>query len=208
MTPPTTIPCAIYHRVSTIDQNPTAARPELHAAAAARGYDVVIDVEETGSGAMNDRPGLLTVLEAARRGRVRVVLVWALDRFGRSSLDLLSNIQQLDRAGCSFVSVSQPLELHPGGDPTSRLMFTLLSAVAQWERDMIASRTRDALRRLKAAGAVLGRRESIDAADAARLVELRDVDGATWGDIAGAIGCSSTAARRAYAKIKTGGVTR
>jgi putative DNA-invertase from lambdoid prophage Rac len=58
----------LYHRVSTLDQNPDLARDELHAAAARLGGDVVLDIEETGSGARNDRPGLQRLMDAARRG--------------------------------------------------------------------------------------------------------------------------------------------
>jgi DNA invertase Pin-like site-specific DNA recombinase len=70
-------PAALYHRVSTLDQEPTLARLGLRAA---------LQVEETGSGAPNDRPGLQRVMDAARRGDVDAVLVWKLDRFGRSAL--------------------------------------------------------------------------------------------------------------------------
>ena len=86
---------ALYHRGSTLDQNPTLARSELPAAAKRFGYRVVLDVEETGSGAQNDRPGLRRILEAARRHEFDALLVYKLDRAGRSALDLLANIQQL-----------------------------------------------------------------------------------------------------------------
>lgn len=79
---------ALYHRVSTVDQNPHLARRELVAAARRMGLRVELDVRETGKGANNDRPGLVRVLEAAQRGSVDVVLVWKLDRFGRSAFDL------------------------------------------------------------------------------------------------------------------------
>jgi len=70
--------CALYHRVSTRDQNPKLARCELRQAAAARGLRIDLDVEETGSGALNNRPGLRRVMEAARKGEVGAVLVWKL----------------------------------------------------------------------------------------------------------------------------------
>ena len=66
---------ALYHRVSTIDQHPDAAREQLRAAAQRRGFQVALEVEETGSGANNDRPGLLRVMDAARRGQIDAVLV-------------------------------------------------------------------------------------------------------------------------------------
>ena len=82
---------ALYHRVSSADQNPNAARHELRAAARRMALRVVIDQRETGKGTNNDRPGLMRVLQAAQRGAVDVVLVWKLDRFGRSAFDLLGN---------------------------------------------------------------------------------------------------------------------
>lgn len=71
---------ALYHRVSTVDQNPHAARKELHAAARRLGLRVTLDVRETGSGANNQRPGLIRVLHAVQGGEVDTVLVWKLDR--------------------------------------------------------------------------------------------------------------------------------
>jgi Resolvase, N terminal domain len=76
---------ALYHWVSTLDQNSTLARAELRAAAKRFGHWVVLDVEEAGSGARNDRPGSQRVTRAARRGEVDVLLVFKLDRAGRSA---------------------------------------------------------------------------------------------------------------------------
>ena len=68
--------CALYHRCSTLDQDPTLARQELRSAALARGMTIAMEIEETGSGARNDRPGLQKIMEAARQGAVSCVLVW------------------------------------------------------------------------------------------------------------------------------------
>jgi DNA invertase Pin-like site-specific DNA recombinase len=128
---------AIYHRVSTVDQDQGLARDELRSAAAARGLRVVLEVEETGSGARNSRPGWQRVLDAARRGRVGCVVVWKLDRAGRSALDLLANIEELGRCGCRFICSSQGIDISPNGDPMSKLMLTMLSAVSEFERSLI-----------------------------------------------------------------------
>jgi DNA invertase Pin-like site-specific DNA recombinase len=99
---------ALYHRVSTLDQDPTLASSELRAAAKRLGYRSVLDVEETGSGAQNDRPGFKRVLEAARLGKIDALLVFKLDRAGRSALDLLANIRALvEEHGVRFVVTSQ-----------------------------------------------------------------------------------------------------
>lgn len=148
---------AIYHRVSTVDQDPGAARLELERAAAQRGYSVVLSIEETGSGANNDRPGLLELLAAARRGDLDAVLVWKLDRFGRSALDVLTQIRELETAGVRFVAITQGLDVQPGGDAMSRLLLSVLGAVAEFERDLIRERTRLGLERARARGERLGR---------------------------------------------------
>jgi len=108
MTAATSGRAALYHRVSTLDQDPTLARRELRAA---------LVVGETGSGARNDRPGLQRVMGAARRGDVDAVLAWKLDRFGRSARDVLANIRDLDSAGVRFV-VTIPGHRRPAGAPT------------------------------------------------------------------------------------------
>ena len=122
---------AVYHRVSTLDQNPALARSELRAAAKRLGYRIVLDVEETGSGVQNDRTGFRRVLEAARLGKLDALLDFKLDRAGRSALDLLANIRELVEVhGVRFMVTSQGLDLKPGGDAISRLLMTVLAAVA------------------------------------------------------------------------------
>ena len=117
---------ALYHRVSTVDQNPDAARAELRGAAERYGFAVALDIEETGSGVNNQRPGLVRVLDAAQRGEIQAVIVWKLDRFGRSALDLLTNLRQLDGAGVRFIALTQGIDTRPGGDAMSRLRLTML----------------------------------------------------------------------------------
>jgi len=131
---------ALYHRVSTTDQDPATARHELRAAATARGYTIAMEVEETGSGARNDRPGLQEVMSAARRSRIDAVLVWKLDRFGRSTLDLLGCIQQLVAAGVRFEAITQGLAIDPRRiDPTANLILGVLAAVSEFEGRSSAS---------------------------------------------------------------------
>lgn len=142
---------ALYHRVSTLDQNPALAREELRAAATRLGTEVVLDVEEAGSGTRNDRPGFQQLMNAARGGKLDAVLVWKLDRFGRSALDVLTNIRELESAGVRFVATSQGIDVRPSGDAVGRrLLLTMLAAVAEFERDLIRERTRLGLARARA----------------------------------------------------------
>ncbi len=186
---------ALYHRVSTLDQDHTLARRELRAAAKRLGFRIVLDVEETGSGAGNDRPGLQRVLEAAQRGQLAAVLVWKLDRAGRSALDLLANVRQLvEGNGVRFIVTSQGLDLKPGSDAISGLLLTMLAAVAEFERDLVRDRTRLGLAAARRRGVRLGRPPSPGPPKA--VVLRRRAAGQSWAKIADDLGCTVAKARR------------
>src|SRR5262245_34982596 len=106
---------ATYHRVSTVDQNAAGARHELRAAASRMGT-LALEVEEKGSGARSDRPGLQRILKAARKSVFDTLLVWKLDRLGRSVLDVLANVRQLTDIGITVHVISQGFTCRPGGD--------------------------------------------------------------------------------------------
>ncbi len=164
----------IYHRVSTLDQDPTLARDELRRAASARGLELLAEIEETGSGARNDRPGLAAVLELAARARISHVLVWKLDRFGRSALDVLANIEALDRAGVTFVATTQGLETGPRAGAMGKLVATVLAAIAEFERELIRERTRLGHAAARKKGVHIGRPPvAINAMAVARAQQLR-----------------------------------
>jgi DNA invertase Pin-like site-specific DNA recombinase len=194
-TPAKKLRFAVYHRVSTPDQNPGLARDELHEAVVRFGGEVSLDVEETGSGARNDRPGLQHLMDAARRGKLDAVLVWKLDRFGRSALDVLANIRDLDAAGVRFCALTQGIDIRPGGDAMGRLLLTMLAAVAEFERDLIRERTKLGLAKARASGKRLGRPRV--AAPAASEVHRLRAAGKSWREVATELGCSTWAARTA-----------
>ncbi len=189
-----TMRIATYHRVSTLDQRPGLARDELRAAAARLGGEVVFDIEETGSGARNDRPGLQRLMDAARRCKLDAVLCWKLDRFGRSALDVLANIRDLDATGVRFIATTQGIDIRPGGDAMSRLMLTMLAAVAEFERDLIRERTRLGMAKARAAGKAIGRPRA-DRPERAEVMRLRD-QGKSWREVSKALRCSTWAARQ------------
>lgn len=190
-----TLRAALYHRVSTTDQDATLARSELRAAAKRYGATVSLSVEETGSGASNDRPGHAKVMDAARRGRVDMVIVWKLDRFGRSALDLLSQLDELEKLGVRFIATTQGLDLQPGGDAMSKLMLQVLASVAEFERELIRERTRAGLERARERGAQLGR-PKVGRPDRAVVEELR-AQRISWRIVARRLGCSVYACRQA-----------
>jgi DNA invertase Pin-like site-specific DNA recombinase len=190
--------CAIYNRVSTSGQDPELAMADLRRAAQQRGYDVALEVAETGSGKRNDRPGLQRVLEAARRSEVSAVFVMRLDRFGRSSLDLLANIRTLSEAGVRFACVEQAIDVQPSGDPMGQLVLTVLAGVAQFEHAIIVDRVREGQRRAKARGVVFGRprKRGPSAADVRALRSQHK----SWSEVATALGCTPALARRRAAE--------
>lgn len=196
---------ALYHRVSTREQNARLARVELRGAAAARRLRVVLDVEETASGRGSVRPGLARVLAAAERGAIDVVLVQRLDRWGRSTLDLLANLRRLRSAGVGFVAIAQGLEVRPHSDAVSDLTLTVLAAVAEFERAVIVERTLDGLAAARRAGKRLGRPLGERAPSRERVAALR-AGGTSWTTIARRLGCTIGSARRALQRAlpKTG----
>jgi DNA invertase Pin-like site-specific DNA recombinase len=190
--------CATYHRVSTTDQNPTLAREELRSAATRLGMELVEEIEETGSGARNDRPGLQRVLAAARSGKIDAVLTWKVDRFARSVLDLCTNVRELVEVhGCAFYAVSQGLVIKPGGEATSRLLLNILGAVSEFEREIIRERTRLGLGKAKRAGKRLGRPTRKLSPTKAQQVQRLRSKGYSWSQVAEKIRCSVWAARSA-----------
>ena len=184
---------ATYHRVSTLDQDATLARTELDAWARRQGGRVVLRIEESRAGAGVVRPGHQKVLAAARAGTIDVVAVWKLDRWGRSVLDLLSNIRALTTAGVRFVAVSQGLDVRPQGDAVSDLLVNVLASVSEFERSLIRERTRLGVARARARGQKLGR-PRLDHPSAADVSRLRR-KGRSWTQIATELDCSVGVAR-------------
>lgn len=133
-------------------------------------------------------------MEASRRGEVSAVLVWKLDRFGRSSLDVLSNIRTLTDSGVRFIAVTQGLDVKPQGDAMSQLILTVLSGVAEFERSLIAERTALAARTAIRAGRRWGRRPA--AGPSAQQVRRLRAAGTSWSQVARELHCTVAMARR------------
>lgn len=151
-------PAAIYARVSTEEQSTEQQVTALRAAAERLGLAVGLVEEETGSGAKCDRPGLGRVMDAARAGRVGAVLVWKVDRLGRSVLDLARNVNELRRAGVRLIAVTQGIDLDPRRpDPASKMALDMLAAVAEYERSLIIERTRAGIDRARRKGTKSGK---------------------------------------------------
>jgi putative DNA-invertase from lambdoid prophage Rac len=144
----------LYARVSTQDQQtiPMQTRA-MREYAARRGWRIALQVKEIGSGA-SQRERRERLLEAARRREIDVVLVWRLDRWGRSVTDLLATLQELEHLGVGFVSLTEALDLTT---PAGRAMAGLLAVFAEFEREILRERVRAGLAHARQNGQRLGR---------------------------------------------------
>ena len=121
--------------------------------AARRGWIVAMQVKEIGSGA-SQRKMREKLIDAARRREIDVVLVWRLDRWGRSVADLLATLQELEHLGVGFVSLTEALDLTT---PAGRAMAALLAVFAEFEREVLRERVRAGLAHARQNGKRLGR---------------------------------------------------
>lgn len=147
-----------YIRVSTEGQAAEGVSLELQRtkiAAWAALHDaelVAVLADEGVSGSRADRPGLLQAIATAKRERAALV-VYSLSRLSRSTLDTLRLACELERAGCDLVSLQEQVDTT---SPAGRVIFRVLAALAEFERDQLADRTRQAMRHMRAQGRVVG----------------------------------------------------
>lgn len=149
---------AVYMRVSTEEQNTDLQRSELLGQAKFRGWQPIIYEDQGMSGANFDRPALNRLLADADAGRVKVIMVWKLDRIGRSTQHLAEIINRLLKAEVGLVVPSQGIDTSTGSmNPASKLQLNVLAAVAEFERDLIRERTKAGMKAAKARGVKFGR---------------------------------------------------
>src|SRR5205809_5826477 len=144
----------IYARVSTLDQEPENQLVELRRYVTARGWTSVEHVDRGVSGAKDRRPALDSLLKDARRRRFDVLVVWRLDRLGRSLKHLILTLDELSDLGVGFVSLAEGIDATTAA---GRLQMAVLGAIAQFERERIVERVRAGLARARAEGKRLGR---------------------------------------------------
>jgi len=181
----------LYARVSTEDQNTLAMQNRaMRDYAARRGWTVVTQVREVSSGAVR-RQAREKLLEAARRREIDGVLVWHLDRWGRSVTDLLTTLQELEQLGVGFVSLTEALDLTT---PAGRAMAAMLAVFATFEREVLQERTRAGMAHARQNGKRLGR----PATAAAHAAEIRKLHraGVSKSDIARRLQIGRTSVRR------------
>jgi DNA invertase Pin-like site-specific DNA recombinase len=188
----------LYARVSTQDQQtiPLQIRA-LREYAARRGWNIAMQVKEVGSGA-SQRQRREKLLDAARRREIDVVLVWRLDRWGRSVTDLLATLQELEHLGVGFVSLTEALDLTT---PVGRAMAGLLAVFAEFEREIQRERIRAGLANARRNGKRLGRPAT--AALHADEVRKLDREGVSKSEIGRRLQIGRTSVRRILSAKRT-----
>lgn len=189
-----TMRAAIYARISTTNngQSPEMQLRELREYCERRGWKVAGEFIDAGiSGAKDRRPELDRLMNDAHRRKFDVVAVWKFDRFARSVAHLLRALDTFRVLGIEFVSLSESLDT---ATPAGRMVFTVLGAVAELERSLIAERVRAGLRNARAKGKRLGRPPA-KIVDAATISRLR-AQGRSWREIAKQTGLSVRSCRR------------
>lgn len=184
-----------YCRVSTSDQNAEAQALRLRAEGCSRLFT------ETISTRIKERPQLSACLDYLRPGDALVAV--RLDRLARSTQELLAIAEQLEQRGIDLVVLDQHIDT---SSPAGKFTFTLLAAVAQFERDLIRERTLDGLARAKAEGRTGGRRPSITG-QKAQLVRRLAAEGQSLRKIAASVDASPSAVARFLAAPARTGVT-
>jgi putative DNA-invertase from lambdoid prophage Rac len=185
---------AIYARVSTADQHtiPEQMR-QLEEFARRRGWPVVRRVREVASGAAK-RVKRDELIAAAHRRELDAILVWKLDRWGRSVADLVATLHELSALGVAFVSLTEALDM---STPSGRALATMLAVFAEFERDMLRERVRGGLERVRREGKRLGRPPTA-ASHAAEVRALR-ARKITQAEIARRLGIGESSVRRILA---------
>ena len=188
---------AIYSRVSTDKQDTHVQLLDLHKFIEAKSYTLVQEYIDRGiSGAKSSRPQLDRLMRDASEGKFDAVLVWKLDRFGRSVQHLVNAIQELERHNVAFISLNDNVDL---STPQGRLTFHIISAMAEFERSLIIERTKAGLRNAVSKGKTLGRPTG-SSIDGERVRPLRE-SGQTWEAVSDALGCSVSTCKRAYSEV-------
>jgi DNA invertase Pin-like site-specific DNA recombinase len=173
----------IYARVSTKDQSCELQLRDLRTYCTARGFEPAREYIDVGqSGAKDSRPELNKLMEDARKRRFDAIVVWRFDRFARSTKHLLLALEEFRSLGIQFISYQENMDT---SSPLGQALFTIVSAVAQLERDLIRERVSAGLRNARANGKKLGRPKS--AVDRERILELK-VEGQSLRQIAANLG--------------------
>jgi DNA invertase Pin-like site-specific DNA recombinase len=186
------ISAGLYARVSTADQNTENQLTALRSFAEARGWAALEFVDHGVSGAKERRPALDALLSAVRSRKTDVVVCTKLDRLARSVHHLVSLGKELEALGVDLVALDQTIDTTTA---SGRLLFHVLAAIAEFERDLIRDRVIAGIRRARAQGRRIGRPRQ-QQVDLAQAIQLRE-QGLSLRAVARQLGVHPTAVSRA-----------
>ena len=174
----------IYARVSTLDQNPKMQLRELRTYVKNRKLTLIGEFIDKVSGAKESRPQLDALMKEVRVGRVDTVLVWKFDRFARSTKQLVAALEEFQRLGIAFISLTEQIDT---GSPMGKAMYTIISAMAEFERSLTGERVRAGMERARAEGKSIGRTR-IDSDTQRQIKQLRQKEKLSIRQIAERVG--------------------
>jgi putative DNA-invertase from lambdoid prophage Rac len=188
---PGTVKMGLYARVSTHDQQTLALQHDaLVAYAQQRGGAIIAVVEDIGSGG-TERLQRERLMQAARRRERDAIVVWRLDRWGRSLADLVRTLQELHELGVGFISLGEALDFTT---PTGRAMAGMLAVFAEFERGILRERVKAGIADARRRGTRHGRPPTV--AHQAEVVRQLSADGLSQSAIARRLGMGRTSVRR------------
>jgi len=187
---------ALYARVSTKGQDVTMQLAEMREHCHAKKFTIAGEYSDIGiSGSKDRRPELDRLMQDARKTRRKfdAVMVWKLDRFGRSLKHLVNTLAELNEMEITFISLRDNLDL---STPSGRMLFHIIGAMAEFERSLTVERVNAGLANARAKGIKLGpkKRHHI----AAQVADMRDNQGLSFRDIAAEIGVNVATVHREY----------
>ncbi|MBI2448245.1 recombinase family protein [Candidatus Microgenomates bacterium] len=189
---------AIYARISTTDKNQdldTQLIP-LQEYVKNRGWEVFRSYTDTDSGSKENRPALTELLNDAHKRKFDCVVVFRFDRFSRSTKQLITSLDTFNSLGIDFVSYQEAIDT---STPTGKVMFTMISAFAEFERSIIQERVRAGMAKARAKGKKIGRPAS--EIDIVRISELRQ-QGLSVRRIASMVNISKSTVQNAISSFK------
>lgn len=192
---------AIYARVSTSDQDCSMQLAELRRYVKARSWPKAAEYVDTGfSGTKASRPDLDRLMRDARTRNVDCIIVWKLDRWGRSMANLVGSLAELAGLGVRWIAMTQNLDTDEH-NPTGRLLLQIIGAVAEFEREMIRERTLAGLAHARSKGRVGGRRPKVWDRHGAQ--KMRDA-GVSWRAIGLKLGIPQSSIRKGLSDLEKG----
>jgi putative DNA-invertase from lambdoid prophage Rac len=202
--PPGSVPrVGLYARVSTHDQQTLPMQlSAMHDYATRRGWKIAIEIKDVDSGATL-RPQREELLDAARRREIDIVLVWRLDRWGRSLVDLVTTLQELMALGVGFVSLSEALDMTT---PSGRALAGMLAVFAEFERDILRERVKAGIAQARKEGRPHGRPPTV--AKRAPQAKALAKQGMTKSEISRQLCMSRTSVRRFLGQAHSRGASR